>query len=505
MADIQVTDIGPVVEFEYSFSFPGLHILRGRNGAGKTTILRTVKMAVDGKVDQRPSRRDGTKAGHAQVAGRRLKLMKQVREEGDVLLDGLGELDIAELHAPKFKTATTRDNHRIKTLVRLCGVETKAELFHHLLGDEETFDKIVPADSMETDDMVEMAARVKRAIEKRAIAVEDSVKTEKANARAQEEMAEGVDLEVESDDEKLQAQLQAAIEHQATQRQRRKAADDAKYQADAARHRLTQLGDARETAELEQQVSDARDEVEATQAKEAAALDELKAAEAALARAQAKHASASAACFRAHEELASRERMLESASETIAARRALEETIATAEANSSGPSDEELSSAADAIAEARAAVAAGASARQAQGCLAKSKEHMEKAKRLEERAIRLRGAAADTAQVLTDAIATIDGCPLRVHVDDAGDPRLVLETDRSDREPFDELSDGERWSVILQIAAAKNRLIVLPQAAYGELSPSSRKRLDELAKRYECYILTAIADDCDLHGEAFGS
>jgi len=37
-----------------------------------------------------------------------------------------------------------------------------------------------------------------------------------------------------------------------------------------------------------------------------------------------------------------------------------------------------------------------------------------------------------------------------------------------------EVTDGERWIEVVKIAAANNRLIVLPQAAFGELSESSR-------------------------------
>lgn len=86
---------------------------------------------------------------------------------------------------------------------------------------------------------------------------------------------------------------------------------------------------------------------------------------------------------------------------------------------------------------------------------------------------------------------------------DDGDPRLVLATDRSENEAFDELSDGERWPVILAVAAASNRLIVLPQSAFGELAPSTREALDAMAAERDCYVLTAIADDCDLHGERY--
>ena len=154
---------------------------------------------------------------------------------------------------------------------------------------------------------------------------------------------------------------------------------------------------------------------------------------------------------------------------------------------------------------AREAITEGVKVRQAIEAKRKSEEHTVKAEALVIDARRLRDAARDTAQVLTDAIKTIPNCPLRVRLNDDGDPRLVIATDRSDAEPFEELSDGERWLEVVKIAAASNRLIVLPQAAFGELSESSRGTLDRLAREQNCYILTAVASDCELQARPWKS
>ena len=120
-------------------------------------------------------------------------------------------------------------------------------------------------------------------------------------------------------------------------------------------------------------------------------------------------------------------------------------------------------------------------------------------------ASRLRDAARDTQDVLSAAIAKIPGCPLRVVVDDNGDARLVLKTDRSETERFDELSDGERWPIIIGLAAGADRIIVLPQAAYGELSDATRTLLDGLARQHGCYIHSAQVDDGPLRCEAWSN
>ena len=40
---ISINDVGPITEFSYTPADFGLHILRGAQGAGKTTILRTMR------------------------------------------------------------------------------------------------------------------------------------------------------------------------------------------------------------------------------------------------------------------------------------------------------------------------------------------------------------------------------------------------------------------------------------------------------------------------------
>ena len=79
----------------------------------------------------------------------------------------------------------------------------------------------------------------------------------------------------------------------------------------------------------------------------------------------------------------------------------------------------------------------------------------------------------------------------------------MIQTDRSDSEPFDELSDGERWRTIVPICCGPGKLIVLPQAAYGELADSTRGLIDQLANERGAYILTAQADDGELRAERF--
>jgi hypothetical protein len=160
------------------------------------------------------------------------------------------------------------------------------------------------------------------------------------------------------------------------------------------------------------------------------------------------------------------------------------------------PTEDEVAKAEVEVMAANAAIETGIKIRQAITAQELAAEYAEEAKTHARAAQRLRDAAHDTHDVLAEAVAKIPNCPLSVKLDDDGNARLVVPA--RDDEPFDRLSDGERWPLILQIAAASNRLITLSQAAYGELSARTRKQLHDLAVQHGCYILTASIDEGEL-------
>lgn len=485
--DIRVSNVGAVEEFSYPLDQYGLHVLKGRNGAGKTTILRFLEMATNGTPDVRPTKRDGTARGEGFVGDRRIRIAKKVTEEGELGVESLGDLSIAELHSPKFANAVTRDKTRIATLVRLAGVKATPELFWHLAGGEVGFRAVVPEDALHTDDLVEMAARVKRAFESEARRLENLHTTSIADSRAHAQIAEGVDTRIPHDELALQEQLEQAIKSNAKLCERSAAAQAQKQRIAKARSSLDAMGKAPDLDELRQA------EEECQKAREDAK-QEVGYLKAQLADAEKRLAEA---CR--DNELATQRRQ---AAERESALRAEHEAVCQATAEP-GPTDEELDAAAVALAEAKDAVTMGVKVRQAIAAKVESDKHMAAATELSVRASHLRGAAAETTGVLTDAISRIEGCQLRVKTNDDGDARLVLKTDRSEQEYYDELSDGERWIVVMAIAAGANRLIVLPQAAFGELSPENRKLIHEQAIERKCYVVTAQADDGNLRAEPF--
>lgn len=478
-ASIAVENIGPVVEFEYEMKSPGLHVLRGAQGSGKTTILRTCQLATDGRTDVKPTRRDGATRGAATIAGRTLQIAKKVVESGDIEVDGLGDLNIADLHTPKFVDAATRDRHRIKTLVRLAGVTADATLFKSLIP-EADWNTIIALSSLETDDLVEMAAKVKRDIERAALAREQQQASAAAQMRAQAALFEGVPMDEPSNDEMLQSDLAEAVAERSRLIERAANADKSLQVVAEARKRL-----------------------------EAAPKVDVKAAEQAYTTAAAEAARANEKFLLAKAELEKAERAadaaeveLDNATQTDALAAQLRQVIEES-GDVSRPTDAEIEAATAAVTAASQAVSLGVKIRQASAAQAEHKRLGAEATKHGKAALTLRNAAAATQDVLTESIARIKGCPLKVKINEAGDPRLVLPTDRSETEYFDDLSDGERWPVIMGVATAKNRLIVLPQAAFGELSPATCERLHQLAQMHDCYILTAQSDDGALRGEIY--
>lgn len=584
--EIHVSNVGPVVEFELAMTSPGLWVLKGRQGSGKSTIIRAVDLIVNGATEQRLTKRDGAKRGEVAVAGATMRIMQKRSEEGELTVDSLGDVSIADLHTPRFKTPETRDAHRIKTLVRLAGVKADVELFRALMPD--WFDQIVPEDSLRTDDLVEMAARVKRAIEAEALRVEKREETAIANARAQATIAEGVDLDAPHDEQELQDLLERAIRNQSKLHEEWRALDERKAAAlkseesvRDARERLAKLGGGLTVTEAQAKVEEAtialdpaKRALELALAKNESAQAARQAAKTVMLEAGTAKGVASANLFgiesivkRLEEKLALARESLAAAkatsdaaiensnrcderflaaeeeardTETILTAATLEhnealmkwssagaalasakreaelhaELMATIDASTSivAPTEQELAMAesgalgADVGVDlAKEAITLGAKVRAARAAKELSDQHMAKAKRLKDEAQTLRDAARDTSVVLTNAIATINDCPLRVILTDDGNPRLVVATDRSDSEFFEDLSDGERWLHVVKIAAAHNRLVVLSQSAFGELSPSSRYHIDQLAKANQCWILTAEALDCELYGEPYRS
>lgn len=506
--DINVRDIGPLEEFSYSLREYGLHLLLGPQGCGKSTTLRTVELAINGETSLKPAKRDGSKSGEATIAGKTLKISRTTREEGELTVEGLGDLDITTLHWPRYEKPEIRDKYRIATLCRLAGLKGSVEDFKKIVTEEEWNTLIGPKVQI-TDDVVELAMRVKRAIDGAALNVEKLADTAEANAVAETKLFDGIDTSGSPPDEKTLADAYAAaVANQQRLEGAAKACEASNAAVEAARKSLAMIP-AVDVAGVER---DVEADVKAAEEEHQAAIRATMSATAEVDRLQAALHDAidAAAAARRVETTASAhlETMKLSAKEQVtAARQAMEQRRvheqAIQAAATSGPTLDELADAAVAVEVAQSLMMQGQKVRTAIKAKGVHDEHLAKKKALSKQAGKLRDAAKAALAVLGDAIKKIPNCPLAVIETTDGDTRLVVSSGRSEQEFFDELSDGERWKMIVPLCLGPDRLIVLPQAAFGEMAPSTAAMLDEMIREQKAYVLTARADDVPLQGMSY--
>lgn len=481
-ATIEIENIGPVEEFSAELK-PGITVLRGPQGVGKTTILRTVELATTGDVAGKLSKRDGSKQGEATVAGKTLKINKTTRYDGELEVEGLGDCDLAAIHTPKFEKPETRDADRIKQLVRLAGIESSFALFNGLIPPDVTID---PED-VQSDDLVVMAGKVKREIDKVALAAEKESDKDAATAKAKLDSIKGLDLSKEPDTDALRAAWNTAIANESTLKANALAATNAAQQAEQSRKKLDEA-----LAKTTISVDDAM-------AAQSRAYTEQKDADNNVANLKTQLAAAEAAAKDAKAKAEAADETLKQASLHAQNIATLRESLAE---NVTGPTEQELLQATEAKDKAEFAYNEGIRIKDALKIEKEARAANDAAKLHSKRAEKLREAATKCFKVVTDAIGKIPDCPLFVREID-GSPRLCLKTDRSEAEPFDELSDGERWKVLIPLATAPNRVVTLSQAGFGELQPANRTLLHRLVAERGGYLLTAQADDGELRAETY--
>jgi DNA repair exonuclease SbcCD ATPase subunit len=494
MPTIRLNNIGPIEDASFNLDEPGVFLIEGAPGSGKTTALETIQFVVNGQRGDRVERRDGASRGLAEVAGRTIRISKTTRSEGELRIDGLGDFSIAALHHPPFKEPETCDRHRIKALAVIAGAKIEPESFYPLLGGKADFRDIVPSRVFDTDDPVEMTSRVKAAIEEECRRVDKKLQSTEADAKAQFAIAEGCDLMAPFDEQELQKKLEVTLTNAARVKEKREAYEATVKAAEEAKERLALLPPGKS-------VSEAAAAIELAQAADNAAVNkahdirrQIAALENALEVAEAERQTTKQAMFAANDAMGA-------AKNSIALRGELDAAIAAA-GGAVEIGDDEVDDACEAVREARKACSRGLEIRQALKARETGEELRKKATVLSDQVQKLREAAKATFEILSDSIAKIEDCPVRV-AEVKGNPRLVVATDRDEKELFSDLSDGEQLDVIMRIAVRNNRLIPMSQAQFGELAPSLRDHLHALAVKHGAYVITAEATDGPLTGRRY--
>lgn len=482
--EITIEDVGPI----HSLRIPlpaggGLVVLRGRNDAGKSEALKSVNALVSGNGGI--EKRDGSVRGEIRLGEARMTVVKQTRRDGPeleaVTLDG--RLSLADLVDPGLVDAEKADAVRIKALVQLVGVTPDIGIFHPLAGRSDDFAAIVGPDAAEADDIVTMAARVKRHFEAAARKAEDEAENLHGQAVGHRESAVGFDPSIESDAGKLQAALEMAI----------RTAQKLESECEAARKQNGAIADARQAMAKAAEgsafptVARAKDDESQMRAFAIQAADDVRNLEDALSEARktlAAHEARAALATKTREAAEQHERTLAAWAETA---RLSELTEPTADADAARES----------VNAARLAVETGAVQRDKAGRSAKADAAEKDSLEARRKSERLRDAAKGTEEILSGLVGQC-GTNLRV---ERG--RLVTDHKRGTI-PYSDLSDGTRWKMAIDIGiealARQGRpkdlmLFTIPQVAFSELQPKNRMAIHKHLQERGVHALTAMATD----------
>lgn len=480
---VEITDVGAVQRLELSVPEVGVIVLKGQNGAGKSTVLNALD-TLDRGVGKPPIA-DGSDRAEIRLGDVILRVGKRNQKSGEQGFGILeGKFTIADLIAPGFKSLESCDEHAIKTLAQLAG-SGETTLFYELVGGQAEFEKLVPAEVAGDLDVVALAGRIERALQSRARIEEDAATGADGKADAYSAAGSNVDLDAPHDEAQLaEARNKAvrdfgALEQKATDastkareaRAAQDALDDAEAETDGpsievATESLTKAraGVTERLAhvtQLEQQLRNAREEL-------ARAESGVREAETVLKSAQ--NNAAALAKFRA---------------------------VVEAAANIELVSDDALEAARAAVEAAKQAELRGRDIRNALASKEQAETWRKKAAEHRKAAEKLRTMAAGTDEVLSGLVATL-GSPLFV---ERG--RLLINSDRG-KERFWDLSDGERSEIAVTVFAnaVRNRSddpnkpcrLALPQSFWEGLDFNGRRRIAELMTRLRVQAWTAECD-----------
>jgi len=478
---IVLKDCGPVAHLEIPVQ-PGATILRGTSDLGKSETLKAISRLAGG--DDDVTCREGAARGSVEGFGVKLGLTKTTRRTGQLEVlaveegFGLGTL----IDGDGLKQPERADAARIKALLRISGVKADPAAFHSIMpGGKDEFDKLVPRDALETDDVVELARRIKAAMDSQARALEKQADTEEGKAQAYRNAGDGLDLNASTDAASLQRDHTEAVQDYATIKAEWDAWHNAQEAAKAAREKLAAATGGGKT------VAEYQAEEETKKTAYNAAIERVKQLRADLLLAE----SESKAAYESH---AAAKNQVESARQTAAATAGWQEAIDAA-AGVKCPQAETVEAMKRMVDAAQKAIEDAGVIREAQRKVGLAKEHTAEAEKLRDKAKSLRNAGRETDAVMSALVASPY---LKVY-----GGRLVTEVEGRGQVLFHDRSDGTRTRIacmeklhrIREINSDQLALIPIGQRQFGDLSPAARKELIQWAYDNNACIVSAVVDD----------
>lgn len=473
---ISAENLGPISALEFALESPGVTVLVAPNGSGKSILLEAVQAAARG--EGKLPLRDRTKRGKVEAFGATITIGGTCRHTGAFEVTNLeGRFDLAGLVDPRIKSPPLADKARIKALVSLTGVEASVTLFkkHEAFQD---FGEVVSSGAVETDDLCEMAAKIKDDYDKAALMQERYADRETGQASALIPPAD-LDMDAESDQDVLEAAYNEArdvvtrLKEQAANAERdRKRRSEAGNILETLAHE--ELIAERET--LNEQIKDSEAEVTENLAK----IEELR-RQAMLLKGRNDNLTSNVTTAKAKLEGIARQLVLvQQASESVM------------QVVSKAPTDEEMDEAISNLQQASQATQRGVLIRNARADEAKAASHKKAAKLARDKAAKYRDAGKATDDVLSGCIK----CDrLRIESDGKA-ARLVSDTERSKSTLYHDLSDGEKWTIAIDIGAdqvGQGGLLVISQVGWEGIDGANRHAIHNHAVQRGVYILTAEA------------
>lgn len=469
-------NLGPIANLEFALREPGVTVLVAPNGSGKSILLEAVQSAAVG-TGKLPLR-DRTRKGKLEAFGACITIGGTCRHTGAFEVEHIeGKFDLAQLVDPQLKSPAAADRARIKALVTLTGVAASPTLFekHEAFVD---FRELVTVETLACEDLVEMAARVKAQYDEAALQKERYAERESGQAAALMPSPD-LDLNEEHDASILQGEYDRCRDEYVTLVNRKDAFVNASQRSEAATKILEQLnveGLQAESQSLQTEndnlsvsIESLTETIQSLRLQIAKAESEIKAAK-----------DKQIENVRRTREIAQQMKMVEDAQKAVGA------------IIGKPPTDREIQEAQGQMDLAKAAIEHGSVIRKALESASQSHKHRANAKALAEQAQRYRDAAKATDEVLSSCLK----CPqLRVE-SDGKSARLVTDTDRGNGVAYHELSDGERWTIAIDIGAdqvGEGGLLVISQVGWEGIDGAHRILIHEHAKKRKVYILTAEA------------
>lgn len=184
----RIENVNGVHELTVDLSEPGVHVARGRNGAGKTSTLHAIVAASGGDAPVVPT--DGMERGKIEGPGGVVLAVGRTRRYGgDPVVELLETGPIATLIDPGLKDTAAAARARVKALLDLVRPAVTEETVRRLSGGR---DLGVPAGS---GTLMDIANRIKAEAEAEARKAEERLATLRGQATAAREALGGAEPE----------------------------------------------------------------------------------------------------------------------------------------------------------------------------------------------------------------------------------------------------------------------------------------------------------------------